>query len=255
MSIPIPTLLELLKTSAHFGHRKGKWHPKMAPYIFSERSGVHIINLEKTQHQLAAACAYVRELVARGGKIVFVGTKRQVSPIILREAERVGMPYVHTRWLGGTITNFPVIRRVIDRYLTLKSQEQKGELQKYTKKEQVELRRDIARMEAMVGGIQSLERIPGALYVVDVKHERTAVREALRKGIPIVALADTNANPTGISYVIPGNDDASRSVAMVTKLIADAVLEGVAAAKAAAEAKAIAQAESAAVSTAEAVIV
>ncbi len=241
MPTAAPTLVELLKAGTHFGHRKGKWHPKMAPYIFAERSGVHIIDLEKTQSQLAAACDFVRSLVERGGTIVFVGTKRQVNPVIRSEAMRCGMPYVDSRWLGGTITNFAVIRRVIERYLSLKSQEAKGELSKYTKKEQVEIRRDIERMEKLVGGIQTLERIPEALFVVDVKHERTAVHEALRKGIPIVAMADTNANPSGILHVIPANDDASRSVALVTTMIAEAVLEG----KQAAEAEAVAKAAAA----------
>jgi small subunit ribosomal protein S2 len=191
---------------------------------------------------LADALAFVRALAARGGKIIFVGTKRQASLVIRREAERVGMPFVDTRWLGGTITNFEVIARVIEKYLTLKSQDAKGELGKYTKKEQVEIHRDITRMEGMVGGIQTLKSVPDALFVVDVKHERTAVREALAKKIPIVAVSDTNTNPTGIAYPIPANDDALKSIEMITKLVADAVLEGKAAAKEAAAAASAAHA-------------
>lgn len=226
MAQDLPTLVEFLKAGSHFGHRVGKWHPKMAPYIYTSRNGVHIINIEKTRDMLAAALAFVRALAARGGKIIFVGTKRQASLVIRREAERAGMPFVDTRWLGGTITNFEVIARVIEKYLSLQSQDAKGELGKYTKKEQVEIHRDIARMEGMVGGIQTLKSVPDALFVVDVKHERTAVREALAKKIPIVAISDTNTNPTGIAYPIPANDDALKSIEMITKLVADAVLEG-----------------------------
>jgi small subunit ribosomal protein S2 len=232
-----PTLLELLKAGVHFGHRKGKRHPKMEPYIFAERNDIHIIDLEKTRKALARALEFVRDLSARGGIIVFVGTKRQVGRLVRQHAERAGCPFVGTRWLGGTITNFGIIHKVIDKFLTLKTQEEKGELGKYTKKEQLEIHRDIERMEGMVGGIRTLTRVPDALYIVDPKHERTAVREAKRKGVPVVALCDTNANIEGIRYVIPANDDATKSIELITALVADAVLEGKAAAKEAGEVK------------------
>lgn len=233
-----PSLEELLKAGVHFGHALSKRHPKMAPYIFSERNGVHIINLEKTVEQLNAALEFARHCGSTGQKLVFVGTKEQAQAIVKAAAIGCGMPYVTTRWLGGTITNFSVLKKLLKKYHDLLRKKEKGELGKYTKKEQLEFEREIIRLEESVGGIASLEKIPDALFVVDVKYEDTAVREAKKKRVPIIALCDTNVNPTDIACCIPGNDDATRSIELITNAIAAAVQEGREYAKASAPAAA-----------------
>ncbi|MBI4280956.1 30S ribosomal protein S2 [Candidatus Uhrbacteria bacterium] len=222
----LPTLLELLKVGAHFGHSASRWHPKMEPYLFGTRNNVHIINLEKTLEALEQATAYVRELVAGGGAIIFVGTKTQAQEIAKRYAVEGGMPFVVRRWLGGTLTNFQEMRRRVKYFLDLKHKKDSGELQKYTKKEQLLFGREIEDLEEKFGGVSGLERLPNALFVIDVRHEETAVREAAQTGVKVVAICDSNIDPTDIEYCIPGNDDAVKSIELFTRLIAEAVKEG-----------------------------
>lgn len=234
----MPELLELLKAGVHFGHKTSRWHPKMAPFIFGERGGVHIINLEETRVQLASALEFVRALGREGKKILFVGTKKQATALIKKYAEEAGVPYVENRWLGGTITNWSELYKLIRNYLDLKGQQERGELGKYTKKEQLEFSKDISKKTQLIGGMSSLTRVPDALFIVDAKHEDTALREANQKKIPIVALCDTNVNPDKIQYPIPGNDDAVKSIDMIVALVAQAYKEGVDEGKSAAAAKA-----------------
>ncbi|MBI4261965.1 30S ribosomal protein S2 [Candidatus Uhrbacteria bacterium] len=226
--ITIPPLVDFMKAGVHFGHAVAKRHPKMSPSIFTARNGVHIIDLEKTVVVLQSALEFVHHLAASGQTIVFVGSKRQAQEIVKKAAIECGMPYVTTRWLGGTITNFSVLKKLLKKYHDLTRKREKGELTKYTKKEQLEFEREIIRLEESVGGIANLEKIPDALFVVDIKHEETAVREALKKKIPIVAMCDTNVNPTGIAYCIPANDDATKSIELITSLVAAAAREGTA---------------------------
>lgn len=223
----IPTLEEMLKAGLHFGHQKSKWHPKMEKYIFGVRSGVHIMDLEETQKKLADALNYLSTVAERGGTILFVGSKRQAQEIVEREAKRCGMPYVTKRWLGGTLTNFPVIYTLIRTHRDLSRQFQTGEMEtKYTKKEQLMFRRRMAEIEEKIGGLLSLDRVPDAMFILDLKTEKTAYTEAISKKIPVVAICDTNVNPSGVSYVIPANDDAVRAIDMLLTVAADAVIEG-----------------------------
>lgn len=222
----LPTLEEMLATGMHFGHRASRWHPSMAPYIIAERNNVHILDLDQTRAKLETALEFIRNLVAKGGVLLFVGTKEQAKVLTREKAESVGMPVVFERWLGGTITNFSVIHQLIKRLKDLKGQRERGELAKYTKKEQLEFSREIEELEAKVGGIAALDKLPDALFVIDIKNESTAIREAKRKKIPVVGICDSNSDPTGIDYVIPANDDAVKSIEMITGLVAEAVQEG-----------------------------
>ncbi len=223
----VPSLMELLKTGMHFGHQESRWHPKMKPFIFGARNGIHIINLEITQERLKAALEYAKGVAARGGTIMFVGTKRQAQEIVKREALRCGMPYVNGRWLGGTLTNFSIIHATIKRYRDLMKRRAAGELaEKYTKKEQLMIDREIEEMEERIGGISQLDKLPDAIFILDLKHEKTAFLEAVTKRIPVVAIVDTNVNPDEVAWPIPGNDDAVRAITTVITLLADAVLEG-----------------------------
>ncbi len=224
----IPTTEEMLKAGVHFGHQAAHWHPKMAPFIFGERQGIHIIDLDKTREMLAAAADFLKGVAARGGKILFVGTKRQAQESVKAAAEACNMPYVTGRWLGGTITNFPQIKRSIKELKDLKDKRDKGELRKYTKKEQVMIGRQIEEMTEKLGGIAALEHVPEAVLVFDVRHEKTAVEEAAGMGVKIVALCDSNVNPEPVDYVIPGNDDSVKSIALVADVAREAVLEGLA---------------------------
>lgn len=235
----IPSSLEMLKAGVHFGHQSAKWHPKMKPFIYGERSGVHIINVEKTAEKLDAAMNYVTNVVSRGGSILFVGTKRQAQAVTAKYAAACGMPFVNVRWLGGTLTNYGQLQRLIKHYLELKEKREKGELKKYTKLEQLQFDREIAELDEKIGGLSTLTRVPDALFILDARHEKTAVREAQAMKVPMIALVDSNVNPTGIDYVIPGNDDAVNSLDLIAKMIAGAVTEGKT--KAASEAKAAAQ--------------
>lgn len=224
--VKMPSIEEMLKAGVHFGHQSAKWHPKMKPFIFGIRQGVHVMDVEKTQVQLEKALAFVTEVTARGGNVLLVGTKSQAQEIIAKYGKDCGMPYVNNRWLGGTLTNFPQIQRLIRHYLDLKDKREKGELRKYTKLEQLQFDREIAELDEKIGGISTMTRLPDAVFILDARTEKTVVREATTVKVPIIALVDSNVNSTGIAYVIPGNDDASASLDLITKMIAEAVKEG-----------------------------
>jgi len=216
----------LLEAGVHFGHRTRRWNPKMRPYIFTERNGIHIIDLQQTMGKLEEAYNFVREAAAQGGMILFVGTKRQAQETVQAEALRCGMPYVTQRWLGGTLTNFRTIRSRIDYMLKLEERQATGDLDKLIKKEALLLTREMTKLQARVGGLREMRRLPKALFVVDTHHEANAVAEATILGIPIVAMCDTNSNPDPIAYPIPSNDDAIRAIKLLAGKIADAVIEG-----------------------------
>ncbi|MDD5043450.1 MAG: 30S ribosomal protein S2 [Patescibacteria group bacterium] len=222
----IPSLLEMLKAGVHFGHQASRWHPKMGQYIFGQRNGVNIIDLEKTQVKLEEALNFLKETAQKGGVILFLGTKKQAQALVKKAAEDCGMPYVTERWLGGTITNFSVISRLLKKLKKVEAERVSGELGKYTKKEQLVINREAEKMDKVVGGIKNLEKIPTALFIVDVRKEETAIREARAKNIPIVAVCDTNVNPEMADYPIPANDDASKSIELILNLASAAVKEG-----------------------------
>lgn len=216
----------LLEAGVHFGHQKKRWNPHMQQFIFGERSGIYIIDLEKTAACLTAACNFLEEIASEGGQILFVGTKKQAQDIVEEEAIRCGSFYVNKRWLGGTLTNFETIKRSIKRLNELEKMKGEGFFEKLSKKETARLNQEIARLTRNLGGISNMERLPQALYVIDSKVEENAVREATRLSIPIVGLIDTNCEPAFINYPIPGNDDAMRSISFITSKIADAIIEG-----------------------------
>lgn len=223
----IPSIEELLDAGVHFGHQVKRWHPRMEPYIYTVRRNIHIIDLEQTERLLKEACDFLYNEAKKGSKIVFVGTKKQARDTIGAEAQRSGAMYIMERWLGGIITNLSVIKKNnIDKLLDLKRKRERGELQKYTKKERLLIDREIERLERFVGGIVRMNSAPDVMFVIDAKREKTAIREAKRAGIPVVAMLDTNSDPSEIDYVIPGNDDAIKSVAIIVKAIADAVEQG-----------------------------
>ncbi|MCG0277239.1 MAG: 30S ribosomal protein S2 [Thermanaeromonas sp.] len=222
----VVSMKQLLEAGVHFGHQTRRWNPKMAPYIFTERNGIYIIDLQRTVKKLEEAYNFVRDVAKEGGKILFVGTKKQAQETVKEEAERCGMFYVNVRWLGGTLTNFQTIRRRIERLKELEQMEEEGTLELLPKKEVMALRKEKEKLERFLGGIKNMKQLPDALFVVDPRKERIAVAEARRLGIPIVAIVDTNCDPDEIDYVIPGNDDAIRAVKLITSKIADAVLEG-----------------------------
>lgn len=224
----VVTMKQLLETGVHFGHRTRRWDPRMARYIYTERNGVHIIDLQQTVKGLERAYAMVRDAVAEGRQALFVGTKRQAQETIEQEAARCSMPYVNQRWLGGTLTNWRTIRQRIDHLRTLEARRDAGEFDLLTKKEALMLSREIEKLNARLGGLRAMEQLPSVVFIIDIKNEETAIKEADRMGIPIVALVDTNCNPDKIDYVIPGNDDAIRAIRLMTSKIADAALEGLA---------------------------
>jgi small subunit ribosomal protein S2 len=216
----------LLETGVHFGHRTQKWNPKMAPYIFTSRNGIHIIDLQQTVTMLNSAYDLVRDLVSRSGTVLFVGTKRQAQETIEREANRCGMPYVNHRWLGGTLTNWRTIRDRIDTLKKLETRRDKGEFSLLTKKEALMLSREIDNLQLRLGGIREMRRLPDLLIVIDTRREATAVKEANTLNIPVLALVDTNSDPDVIDYIVPANDDAMRAIKLLVAAFADAVLEG-----------------------------
>jgi small subunit ribosomal protein S2 len=220
------SMRQMLEAGVHFGHQTRFWNPKMAPFIFGERNRIHIINLEKTLPLYVEAAAFVKHVVADGGRVLFVGTKRSARDAIAREATRCGMPYVSHRWLGGMLTNFKTIRQSIKRLAEIEELSASGMLEQRSKREAQMVRREREKLERSLGGIKEMESLPDALFVVDVGHERIAIHEAQKLGIPVVAVVDTNCAPDGISYVIPGNDDAMRAIELYAAGIADAVLEG-----------------------------
>ncbi|MGQ9825192.1 MAG: 30S ribosomal protein S2 [Desulfotomaculales bacterium] len=222
----IISMKQLLEAGVHFGHQTRRWNPKMAPYIFTDRNGIYIIDLQKTVRKIEEAYNFVKELSAAGGTVLFVGTKKQAQEAIREEATRAGMFYVNQRWLGGMLTNFKTIRHRIERLLELEKMEAEGAFEALPKKEVAVLLREKEKLEKSVGGIKGMKKLPDALFVVDPRKERIAVAEARKLRIPIVAVVDTNCDPEEIDYVIPGNDDAIRAVRLLTSKIADAVLEG-----------------------------
>lgn len=221
--LPMKSLLE---AGVHFGHRTRRWNPKMRPFIFAERNGIHIIDLQQTMVKLEEAYNFARDTVAAGGTILFVGTKRQAQDTVQAEALRCGMPYVTQRWLGGTLTNFRTIRSRIDYMLKLEERQASGELDKLPKKEALQLSRELLKLQTRLGGLREMRRLPKALFVVDTHHETNAIAEAKILQIPVIAMCDTNSDPDPIAYPIPANDDAIRAIKLITGKIADAVIEG-----------------------------
>lgn len=224
--VKLPDLKEMLKAGVHFGHRTSRWHPNMEPYIFTERSGVHILNLEKTQKKMEEAGEFLRNLGMNGGTLFFVGTKKQAQKLIAEKAEECEMPYVVERWVGGILTNFFTIRKRVKHYMNLVKKSETGELKKYTKKEQHDFGKQVEDLRRKVGGLVKLEKMPDAIFILDLKTEKTALREALRKNIPVVAVCDTNVNPEGIKYPIPANDDSIKSIEIMISYVADSFKEG-----------------------------
>ncbi|TNC82904.1 MAG: 30S ribosomal protein S2 [Oleiphilus sp.] len=220
------SMRDLLKAGVHFGHQTRYWNPKMGKYIFGARNKIHIINLEQTVPAMNEALAMVKKLAENKNKILFVGTKRAAGKIVKEEALRSGMPYVNHRWLGGMLTNYKTIRQSIRRYRELETQSNDGTFEKITKKEALMRVREMEKLERSIGGIKDMGGLPDALFVIDVDHERIAIKEANKLGIPVIGIVDTNSNPDGIDYVIPGNDDAIRAIQIYAKAFADAVLEG-----------------------------
>ena len=217
---------QMLKAGVHFGHQTRFWNPKMENYIFGDRNKVHIINLEKTLELLKPSIDFCTQLAASNNRILFVGTKRAASRVIKEEAERCNMPYVNYRWLGGMLTNYKTVRASIRRLEILKTQEEEGKFESLTKKEVLGIKREMDKLERSIGGIKNMGGLPEALFVVDVKNEKIAVSEARKMGIPIIGIVDTNSDPDCVDYIIPGNDDAIRSVSLLTRIISNACLEG-----------------------------
>lgn len=222
----IVSMKALLETGVHFGHRTGRWNPKMKSFIYTERNGIHIIDLQQTMAALDNAYDVVRDTISEDGIILFVGTKRQAKESLLEQAQRCGMPYVNQRWLGGTLTNWRTIRQRIDYLLNLEERQEQGDFERLPKKEALQLGREIVKLNRRLGGIKDMRRLPDMLFITDVRREATAVKEANKLGIPIVAMVDTNCDPDPIDYIIPANDDAIRANKLIITKIADAVTEG-----------------------------
>lgn len=219
------SMKQLLEAGVHFGHQTRRWNPKMAEYIFTERNGIHIIDLQKTAKKIEEAYDFVRDVALQGKDILFVGTKKQAQEAITEEAKKVGMYYVNNRWLGGMLTNFKTIRRSIDRLYQLQKMEEDGTFELLPKKEVMKLRKEMDKLEKNFGGIKEMKNMPGAMFVVDPRKEKIAMAEAKRLNIPVVAIVDTNCDPEEVDYVIPGNDDAIRAVKLIVECIANAVME------------------------------
>jgi small subunit ribosomal protein S2 len=224
--VAVVSMKALLETGVHFGHRTGRWNPKMKSFIYTERNGIHIIDLQQTMTALDNAYDVVRDTISEDGIILFVGTKRQAKESLLEQAQRCGMPYVNQRWLGGTLTNWRTIRQRIDYLLNLEERQEQGDFERLPKKEALQLGREIIKLNRRLGGIKDMRRLPDMLFVTDVRRETTAVKEANKLGIPIVAMVDTNCDPDPIEYIIPANDDAIRANKLIITKIADAVIEG-----------------------------
>ena len=222
----VVSMKQLLEAGVHFGHQTRRWNPKMAPYIFTERNGIYIIDLQKTVKKLEDAYMFVRKIAEDGGDILFVGTKKQAMDSVKEEAERCGMPFVNARWLGGMLTNFTTIKLRIRRLAQLKAMEENGTFELLPKKEVAKLKLQIEKLEKFIGGIVGMKKQPAALFVVDPRKEKIAIAEAHKLGIPVVAIVDTNCDPDEVDYVIPGNDDAIRAVRLIAGAMADAVIEG-----------------------------
>lgn len=239
----VVSMKQLLEAGVHFGHQTRRWNPKMARYIFTERNGIYIIDLQKTVKKLDEAYMFVRDIAANGGNVLFVGTKKQAGDSIREEATRAGAYYVNARWLGGMLTNFKTIRRRIERLAQLRKMEEEGTFELLPKKEVSKLNLEIEKLEKFLGGIKDMKKLPSALFIVDPRKEKIAVAEAHKLGIPIVAIVDTNCDPDEIDYVIPGNDDAIRAVKLLSATMADALIEGRQGSAAAAEEEAAQEAK------------
>lgn len=224
--MPVATMREMLEAGIHFGHQTRYWDPKMAPYIFGERNKIHIINLEKTLPLYTDAINFVGRMAANGGTILFVGTKPSAQEIIRREASRCGMPYVDRRWLGGMLTNFRTVKQSVNRLKDLETMVHDGTLDRLTKREGLSVQRELRKLERSLGGIKDMDGLPDVLFIIDVGHERIAVGEAIKLGIPVVGVVDSNNSPDGVDYVIPGNDDAIRAIELYVRGAADAIIEG-----------------------------
>ncbi|MGN0518416.1 MAG: 30S ribosomal protein S2 [Acutalibacteraceae bacterium] len=222
----VVSMKQLLEAGVHFGHQTRRWNPKMAEYIFTERNGIYIIDLQKTVKKLEEAYSFIRDISVEGKTVLFVGTKKQAQDSVKEEAERAGAYYVNARWLGGMLTNFTTIRRRIERLIQLRKMESDGTFDLLPKKEVIKLNLEIEKLEKFLGGIKEMKTLPGALFIVDPRKERIAVAEAKKLNIPIVAIVDTNCDPDEIDYVIPGNDDAIRAVKLISGAIANAIIEG-----------------------------
>ena len=222
----VVSMKQLLEAGVHFGHQTRRWNPKMATYIYTERNGIYIIDLQKTVKKLEEAYNFVRDLAANGQSILFVGTKKQAQDAIREEAERVGQYYVNARWLGGMLTNFKTMRTRIDRLAQLRKMEEDGTFAMLPKKEVIKHQGEIAKLEKYLGGVKEMKKLPGALFIVDPRKERNAIAEARKLGIPVVAIVDTNCDPDEVDYVIPGNDDAIRAIRLIAATMANAVTEG-----------------------------
>ena len=216
---------ELLEAGAHFGHQTSRWHPRMKKYIFTKRNGIHIIDLEQTADMLEKACEFIKETVAEGGKVLFVGTKKQAQSIVEEEAKRCGMYYINQRWIGGVLTNFTTIQGRIDHLVRLEDQQARGDFARLPKKEAMKLNKEIERLNRNLGGFKEMTSLPDALFIIDPTKEGIALAEARRVAIPVVAIVDTNCNPDDIDYPIPANDDAIRAIKLITSKIADAIIE------------------------------
>lgn len=222
----IPSLEQMLQAGAHFGHKKSRWHPKMSPFIFGDRHGIHILNLEETQKQLETVLSQVKQMTKEGKVILFVSTKPQAREIVKAAALVCGAPFLTDRWLGGMLTNFTEMKRLIKKYLRLKNEQATGELEKYTKKERLEIGKEIEKMDSYLSGLSTLEKLPDALFLPSVQQEKTAMQEARAMKVPVIGVCDSNANPRFVDYIIPANDDAVKSITMISNLVAAAIKEG-----------------------------
>ncbi len=220
------TMKQLLEAGVHFGHQTRRWNPKMRPYIYGDRNGIHILDLRQTVDQVADAVSFARSVAEEGGTVLFVGTKKQAQTAIAEAASRAGQPYVNYRWLGGMLTNFRTIQQRVFYMRELRRLEASGEMEALPKKERLRLRRELEKLEANLGGIADMQKLPDAVFIIDVNAEHTAVKEASRLGIPIIALVDSNSDPDPVEYVIPGNDDAIRAADLISNAIAEAMIEG-----------------------------
>jgi small subunit ribosomal protein S2 len=225
--MPAVTMRELLESGVHFGHQTRRWNPKMKPYVFGARNGIYIIDLQKTVDSARSACAFASSVTAEGKKVLFVGTKKQAKEVMEEEAKRAGMYFVTNRWLGGMLTNYQTVKASIDRLKKIETLKASPEWDEVPKKEQSRYNRDLDKLQKSLGGIQDMKKLPGAIFVIDTMKEHIAIEEAKKLGIPTIAVVDTNCDPSNINYVIPGNDDAIRSIRLFARLIADSCLEGV----------------------------
>jgi small subunit ribosomal protein S2 len=220
------TMKQLLEAGVHFGHQTRRWNPKMRPFIYGERNGIHILDLRQTVTQIAEAATFAKDIAAEGGTVLFVGTKKQAQDAVAQAAGRAGQPYVNYRWLGGMLTNFRTIQKRVFYMRELRRLENSGEMNSLPKKERLKLRRELEKLEKNLGGMSEMQRLPDAIFVIDVNTETTAIREAERLGIPVIALVDSNSDPDAVDYVIPGNDDAIRAADLIAGAMADAMVEG-----------------------------